>query len=219
MPDSETLSHTTWACKYHGVFIPQYRRQALDHEVRRHLGEVFRALAAQKAGRIEEGPLLADHVPMLLSMPPQYSVAQVVGFLKGKAAIHIARTFLGRRKHSTGHHCWARGDSVATVGRDEAVIREYIRTHEAAERRLDQMDLWEEGPPVGGSHPNRFERFTASTALSDSTFFKPPALPEVADCARGFLAYRGRVDMVSAGVRRKRIKSQMPRRKPYPYPR
>jgi hypothetical protein len=99
---------------------------------------------------------------MLLSMPPQYAVAQVVGFLKEKAALHMARTFMGRRKHSTGHHCWARGYYVSTVGRDEAVIRESIRTHEAEDRRLDHMDLWEEGPPVGGSQPNRFERFTAS---------------------------------------------------------
>ncbi len=85
---------------------------------------------------------MADHVPMLLSIPPKYSVAQVVGFIKGKAAIHSARTFMGRRKNSTGHHFWARGYSVSTVGRDEAVIREYIRTQEAEDRRLDQLDLW-----------------------------------------------------------------------------
>ena len=86
--------------------------------------------------------MLADHVHRLLSIPPKYSVAQVVGFLKGKAAIHIARTFMGRHKNSTGHHCWARGYSVSTVGRDAAVLRESIRTHEAEDRRLDQMDLW-----------------------------------------------------------------------------
>ena len=142
MPDSETLSHTKWDCKYHVVFIPKYRRKALSHELRRHLGEVFRALAAQKECRIEEGHLMEDHVHMLLSIPPKYSVAQVVGFLKGKAAIHLARTFMGRRKNSTGHHCWARGYYVSTVGRDEAVIREYIRTQEVEDRRLDQMDLW-----------------------------------------------------------------------------
>ncbi len=99
-------------------------------------------MAEQKAGRIEEGHLRADHVPRLLAIPPQDSVAQVVGFLKGKAAIHMARTFMGRRKNSPGHHCWARGDSVSTVGRDAAVIRAYIRTQEAEDRRLDHMDLW-----------------------------------------------------------------------------
>ena len=142
MPDSETLSHTKWDCKFHVVFIPKYRRKALYHELRRHLGEVFRALAEQKACRIEEGHLMADHVHMLLSIPPKYSVAQVVGFIKGKAAIHIVRTFMGRRKNYTGHHFWARGYYVSTVGRDEATIREYIRTQEAEDRRLDHMDLW-----------------------------------------------------------------------------
>ena len=142
MPDIETLNHTTWDCKYHVVFIPKYRRKALYHELRRHLGEVFRAFAAQKEWRIEEGHLMGDHVHMLLSIPPKYSVAQVVGFIKGKAAIHIARTFMGRRKNYTGHRFWARGYYVSTVGRDEAVIREYIRTQEAEDRRLDQMDLW-----------------------------------------------------------------------------
>ena len=142
MPDSETLSHTKWDCKYHVGFSPTYRRKALYHELRRHLGEVFRALAEPKECRIEEGPLRGDHVPRLLSIPPQYSVAQVGGFIKGKAAIPIARTFMGRRKHYTGHHGWARGYYVSTVGRDEAVIREYIRTQEAADRRLAHMDLW-----------------------------------------------------------------------------
>jgi len=77
MPDSETLSHTMWDCKYHVVFIPKYRRKALYHELRRHLGEVFRALAEQKACRIAEGHLMGDHVHMLLSIPPKYSVAAI----------------------------------------------------------------------------------------------------------------------------------------------
>ena len=142
MPDSETLSHTTWDCKYHVVLIPQYRRQALYHELRRHLGEVFRALAEQKECRIEAGHMMADHVHLLRSISPKYAVAQVVGFSKGQAAIHSARTCMGRRKHYPGHHCWARGYDVSTVGRDEATIRESIRTQEAEGRRLDHMDLW-----------------------------------------------------------------------------
>ena len=85
---------------------------------------------------------MGEHVHMLLSMPPKYSVAQVVGFIQGKAAIHIARTFMGRRKNYTGQHCWARGYSVSSVGRDEAVIRDYIRTQEAEDRRLDQRAWW-----------------------------------------------------------------------------
>src|ERR1043166_7244166 len=98
MPDTETLSHTTWDCKYHVVFIPKYRRKALSHALRRHLGDVFRSLAEQKECHVEEGHVMADHVPLLLSIPPQYSVAQVVGCIKGKAAIQMARTCMGRRK-------------------------------------------------------------------------------------------------------------------------
>ena len=107
------------------VFIPKSRRKALSQELRRHRGEVCRALAEQKECRIEEGHVLGEHVHRLLSMPPQYSVAQVVGLIQGKAASHMARTFMGRRKNYTGHHFWARGYYVSTVGRDEAVIREY----------------------------------------------------------------------------------------------
>jgi putative transposase len=124
------------------VFIPKYRRKAPYHELQRHLGVGLRALAEQKACRIEEGHLLAEHVHLLISMPPKYSVAQVVGFIKGKAAIHIAQTFMGRRQNCTGHHCWARGSYVSTVARDEATIREYIRPQEAEDRRLAQMGLW-----------------------------------------------------------------------------
>jgi len=109
---------------------------------------------------------------MLRSMPPKDSVAQVVGVLTGKAAIHIARTCMGRRKNSTGHHCWARGYSVATVGRAEATIRAYLRTQEAEDRRLDQMGLWEGGPPVGGSQTNRVERFTASIRVERFHLFQ-----------------------------------------------
>ena len=135
MSDSETLSHTKWECKYHVVFIPKYRRKTLYKELRRHLGEVFRSLAEQKACRIEEGHLMPDHVHVLLSVPPKYAVAQVVGFIKGKSAIHIARTFMGRRQNDTGHHFWARGYYVSTVGKDEATVRESLRTQEAEDRR------------------------------------------------------------------------------------
>ena len=102
MPDTETLSHTRWDCKYHVVFIPKYRRKALYAELRRHLGEVFRSLAEQRDCRIEEGHLMPDHVHMLLAIPPKYAVAQVVGFIKGKSAIHLARTFMGRRTELHG---------------------------------------------------------------------------------------------------------------------
>jgi putative transposase len=142
MPLHETLSHTKWDCKYHIVFIPKYRRKALYKELRQHLGEVFRSLAQQRESYIEEGHLMSDHVHMLISIPPKYSVAQVVGFIKGKSAIHIARTYLGRRKNFTGQNFWARGYYVTTVGRDEATIRTYIQHQEEEDQRVSQMNLW-----------------------------------------------------------------------------
>jgi putative transposase len=142
MDNTETLKPTRWDCKYHGVFIPQYRRKALDKAWRPHLGEVLRDWASQKDSRVEEGPVLPDHVHRLLSLPPKYAVAHVVGFMKGQAAMHMAWTFLGRRKNYPGHHCWARGYDVSTVGRDEATIRDYIRKQEVEDRRLDPLGLW-----------------------------------------------------------------------------
>jgi len=142
MQNVDTLSHTKWVCKYHVVFIPKYRRQALYGELRRHLGDVFRGLAEQRECRVEEGHLMPDHVHMLLSIPPKDAVSQVIGFIKGKSAIHIARTYMGRRRNFTGQHFWARGYYVSTVGRDEATIRAYIQKQEAEDKRLDQMGLW-----------------------------------------------------------------------------
>jgi putative transposase len=123
------------------VFIPKCRRKALYGQLRRHLGEVFRALAERKESRIEEGHLMPDHVHMLISIPPKYAVSQVIGYLKGKSAIHLARTYGERKRNFVGQHFWARGYFVSTVGRDEAVIREYIQRQEEEDRRLDQLEL------------------------------------------------------------------------------
>jgi len=142
LTDQQSLSHTRWECKYHVVFIPKYRRKVIYKELRRHLGSVFRELALRKECRIEEGHLLTDHVHMLISIPPKYAVAQVVGYIKGKSAIHIARNFSGRKSNFTGQHFWARGYFVSTVGRDEATIREYIRNQETEDKRLEQLNLW-----------------------------------------------------------------------------
>jgi putative transposase len=139
--DYETLSHSKWDCKYHVVFIPKYRKKALYAELRRHLGAAFRTLTEQKESRIEEGHLMVDHVHMLISIPPKYAVANVGGFIKGKSAIHIARTFMERKRNFVGQHFWARGYFVSTVGRDEAVIRRYIRNQEAEDKRVDQLNL------------------------------------------------------------------------------
>lgn len=142
MDEYESLSHTKWECKYHVVFIPKCRRKVLYEQLRQHLGEVLRKLASQKESRIEEGHLMLDHVHMLISIPPKYSVSQVVGYTKGKSAINLARVYGERKRSFVGQHFWARGYFVSTVGRDEAVIREYIRNQEQENARLDQMNLW-----------------------------------------------------------------------------
>ena len=142
MDTLESLNHSVWDCKYHVVFIPKCRRKTLYGELRQYLGEVFRRLAQQKESRIEEGHLLSDHVHMLIAIPPKYAVAQVVGLIKGKSAIHLARVYGERKRNFVGQHFWARGYFVSTVGRDEGVIREYIQKQEREDARLDQLGLW-----------------------------------------------------------------------------
>ena len=141
MDKYESLSHTKWECKYHVVFIPKCRRQVLYEQLRRHLGEVFHQLARQKESRIEEGHLMSDHVHMMIAIPPKYAVSEVIGYIKGKSAIHVARVYGERKRNFVGQHFWARGYFVSTVGRDETVIRAYIRTQEQEDQRLDQMKL------------------------------------------------------------------------------
>jgi putative transposase len=136
-----SLSHSRWECKYHVVFIPKYRKKSIFGQIREDLGDVFRRLAVQKDCEIEEGHLMPDHVHMMISVPPKYAVPQVIGLIKGKSAIHIARTYGERKRNFVGQHFWARGYFVSTVGRDEEVVREYIRHQEAADRRVDQLAL------------------------------------------------------------------------------
>ena len=141
MNDYSTLSHTKWECKYHVVFIPKYRRKTLYGGLRQYLGPVIRELASHREAQIEEGHMMGDHVHFLISIPPKYSVAQVIGYIKGKSAIHIARTYGERKRNFSGQHFWARGYYVSTVGRDEGIVREYIRNQELEDRRLDQLRL------------------------------------------------------------------------------
>ena len=142
MSDYRSLSHSKWECKYHVVFIiPKYRKKAIYGEVRKELGKVFRTLAEQRESYIEEGHLMADHVHIMISIPPKHAVAQVVGYIKGKSAIHIARTYTGRRRNFVGEHFWARGYFVSTVGRDEVAVREYIRDQEREQQREEQLRL------------------------------------------------------------------------------
>jgi len=142
MDEFESLSHTTWDCKYHIVFIPKCRRKVLYRQLRQHLGEVFHPLARQRDSRIEEGHLMPDHVHMLIAIPPKHAVSQVIGYIKGKSAIHLARVYGERKRNFVGQHFWARGFFASTVGRDEATVRAYIQHQEREDRRLEQLNLW-----------------------------------------------------------------------------
>ena len=142
MNDYSKLSHSTYECKYHVVFISKYRKKSIYQNLRRYLGEVFIELAKQKECKIEEGHLMQDHVHMLISIPPKYSVSQIVGFLKGKSALYIARNFMGKRRNFTGMKFWARGYFVSTVGKDETMIKEYIRNQEREDKKSDQLELF-----------------------------------------------------------------------------
>ena len=142
MNNYNKLSHTTWECKYHLIWIPKYRKKVLYGQLRKYLGEVFRDLALQRESNIIEGHLLGDHVHLLISIPPKYAVSQVVGYIKGKSAIHIARIYAGKRRNFTGQNFWARGYFVSTVGRDEETVKQYIKKQEDADRKIDQLELF-----------------------------------------------------------------------------
>ena len=142
MNNIQSIRHTVWECKYHLVWIPKCRKKVLYGQLRQYLGEILRELASQRESRVEEGHLRPDHVHMLVSIPPKYAVSDVVGYVKGKSAIYIARNFVSRRRNFGGEKFWARGYYVSTVGRDEAAIRAYIKKQEEEDRRLDQMNLF-----------------------------------------------------------------------------
>jgi putative transposase len=141
MDDYQSLSHTRWECKYHVVFVPKYRRKVLYGHIRKELGKVLAELARHKESCIEIGSLQPDHVHMVISIPPKYSVAQVVGYMKGKSAIHIARTYAGKKRNFTGEQFWARGYFVSTVGKDEQKIKEYVSHQQSEDKRIDQLRM------------------------------------------------------------------------------
>lgn len=142
MDENESLSHSRWECKYHVVFIPKCRRRILYKALLQHLGEIFKRLPSQKESRIIEGHLMLDHVHMLIAIPPKYAMSQVIGCIKGKSAIYLARVYGEKKRNFVGQHFWARGYFVSKVGRDETMIREYIRHQEQEDQRIDQLNLW-----------------------------------------------------------------------------
>jgi putative transposase len=141
MKEYQSLAHTKWDCKYHIVFIPKKRKKVIFGVIRKHLGSVLHELAGQKECKILEGHLMSDHVHMCISIPPKYSVSNVVGYIKGKSAISIARRFMGRNRNFGGESFWARGYFVSTVGLDEEMVKAYIRHQEKEDEHYDQLKL------------------------------------------------------------------------------
>ena len=141
MKEYQSLAHTRWDCKYHIVFIPKGRKKAIFGAIRKHLGEMLHELARQKECQIVEGHLMPDHVHICISIPPKHAVSYVVGYIKGKSAIGIARQFAGRSKNFNGENFWARGYFVSTVGLDEEMVRAYIRHQEGEDKRYEQLKL------------------------------------------------------------------------------
>ncbi|BBA32122.1 transposase IS200-family protein [Methylocaldum marinum] len=141
MREWQSQSHVKWYCKYHVAFVPKYRRRAIYGTLRRRIGGIFRELCRQVGIELVEGHAMPDHIHLCLSIPPKFSVAYTVGFLKGKSAVRIHREFLGQKRNFTGLHFWAKGYCVSTVGLDEQVIRAYIRHQEAEERRIEQLHI------------------------------------------------------------------------------
>ena len=141
MSTFESLSHSRWDCKYHVEFVPKCRKKALYGKIRKFLGPVFHELASQRRSQILEGHMVQDHVHMLIRIPPKYSVAEVIGYLKGKSAIAVARQFGARKRNFNGEQFWARGYAVSTVGFEEEQIRKYIRNQE----QLDAQGSDEDG--------------------------------------------------------------------------
>ena len=140
MREWQSQSHVRWYCKYHVVFVPKYRKRSLYGSLRRDIGGLLWELCRQHGVELVEGHAMPDHIHLCLSIPPKYSVANTVGFLKGKSAIRIHRDYLKRTKQFTGFHFWARGYCVSRIGLDEAVIREYIRNQEEDEQRQERLE-------------------------------------------------------------------------------
>ena len=141
MDNYRKMSHTKWQCKYHVIFIPKYRRKQLYGVVKKGLREVFHELASHRGSEIEEDHIMPDHLHMLIWIPPKYAVSSVIGYIKGKSAIHVARDYMGRGQNYAGYRLWARGYFVDSVGRDSEVIRKYIRDQEIKDKRQDELDF------------------------------------------------------------------------------
>ena len=141
MKTPDSIAHTTWICKYHVVWIPKYRKKQLFGLICTELAPVMKELARQKESEILQGALMPDHVHMLIAIPQKYAVSSVIGYIKGKSAIYIARNFRGKKRNFVGESFWARGYFVSTIGLDEGMIRNYIKNQEKEDKRIEQLSL------------------------------------------------------------------------------
>ena len=141
MREWQSQAHVKLNCRYHVVFVPKYRKKSIYGTLRRDIGSIFRDLCRQYGVELVEGHAMGDHIHLLLMIPPKYSVAHTVGFLKGKSAIRIFRDYMQVKRNFTGRHFWARGYCVSTVGLDEVMIRDYIKNQEREEKRQEQIRL------------------------------------------------------------------------------
>jgi len=141
MRDWKTQAHVKWECKYHVVVLPKYRKKVIYGKIRHRVGEILRQLCRQKEIGLEEGNAMPDHIHMVLSVPPKYSVAMAIGFLKGKSAVRIHRQVLKTKGTLFGRTFWARGYCVSTVGLDENQIRQYVRDQEKLQKDREQPEF------------------------------------------------------------------------------
>jgi len=148
--DKNTLSHTTWNCKYHIVFAPKYRRQVIYGEIRADIGKILRKLCEYKGIEIVEAEACPDHIHMLVSIPPKYSVSQIVGYLKGKSSLMIFDRHANLKYKYGNRQFWCRGYYVDTVGRNKKAIAEYIRNQLQDDIARDQLSMKEYVDPFTG---------------------------------------------------------------------
>ena len=145
MREWQSQSHVRWYCRYHIVFVPKYRKRAIYGQLRKGVGKILRHQCEQHGVELLEGHAMPDHIHMVLSIPPKFSVANTVGRVKGKSAIQIHRQYLGKQRNFTGFHFWARGYCVSTIGLDEEMIRQYVRSQEEDEIRQENLPFGDGG--------------------------------------------------------------------------
>ena len=144
---TDSLAHTKWMCKYHIVFTPKYRRKKIYNQIRKDIGEIMHELCKYKGVEIIEGHVMPDHVHMLLSIPPKYSVSSVMGYLKGKSALMIFERHANLKYKYGNRHFWCEGYYVSTVGLNEETIKKYIAEQEQRDQAVDRLSVKEYQDP------------------------------------------------------------------------